>query len=128
MHSVTADQIIFIHDQIIKATGGSLGVREPGLLLAIVNKPAASFAGSELYPTVFMKAAALYEALCNYHVFTDGNKRCSIAVMEYFLHKNNLTLTASKQAKEDYTLHIATTNPDLADIAAWIEQHSKESN
>lgn len=126
MSSVNADEIVFIHDQIITATGGGLGVREPGLLLAIASKPSASFGGEDLYPTIFMKAAALYEALCNYHVFIDGNKRCGIAVCEYFLHKNQYVLTASKIQKEEYTLFIAIKNPDLADVATWIQKHCKK--
>ncbi len=126
MSSISPDEIVFIHDQIIKKTGGGLGVREPGLLLAIAAKPHANFGGEDLYPTVFLKAAALYEALCNYHIFIDGNKRCGIAVCEYFLHKNNYLLQASRQQKEEFTLFIATTNPNLEEVAAWLQKQSKE--
>lgn len=123
---ITVKEIVLLHDKVVDETGGSLGIREPGLLNAIAEKPQASFGGKELYPAVFDKAAAIFEALCNYHVFVDGNKRCAITTLEYFLYKNNLVLTAGKNGKEKFTLHTATDNPDLADVAAWIKKHSRK--
>lgn len=127
MKYVTTSDIIYIHDKIIHETGGSLGVREPGLLESIAQKPQATFGGSQLYPTVFDKAAALFEALCNYHVFIDGNKRVAAMAMYRFLAINVYSLTASNKELEEYTLLVATTNPDLADMAAWIKNHSKKA-
>jgi death on curing protein len=116
--------IIRIHDRIIEETGGSLGLREPGLLAAVAEKPHASFGGEDLYPALADKAAAIFEALCNYRVFVDGNKRTAIACLEYFLHLNGQQLNASMAKREQFTLRIATTHPDLADVARWIQQHA----
>ncbi len=124
MRFVSLNEIIKIHDRIIGEIGGSPGIREPGLLAAIAEKPQASFSGTELYPTIFDKAAALYEALVNYHVFVDGNKRTAISTLEYFLYRNGRHLTADKIVKERFTLDTATNAPDLADIAEWIKRHS----
>ncbi len=122
-HLETTD-IAAIHDQIIEATGGSLGVREPELLKSIAQKPKASFGGQDLYPNIFAKAAALYEALCNYHVFLDGNKRTAVVSMYRFLVINGYDLTATNQELEEYTLNLATSHPDLAEVAGWIQRHS----
>lgn len=122
---ISVNEITLIHDQIVQATGGSLGIREPGLLKSISVKPFGSFGGQELYPDVFSKTAIIFDSLVNYHVFVDGNKRCGIAMLEYFLHKNGYVLKASKDEKEEFTLHVATTNPNLADISAWIKKHSQ---
>lgn len=127
MKFVDLDEIVHIHDRLINEIGGSTGIREPGLLLAIVEKPRASFGGTELYPTMFDKASAVFEALVNYHVFIDGNKRTAITVLEYFLHKNGYILTASANQKENFTLKTATNNPDLSDVANWIKKHSKKA-
>lgn len=127
MQYLTASDIVFIHDQIIEETGGSLGIREHDLLLSIVEKPQASFGGEELYCGVFDKAAVLYEALCNYRVFIDGNKRTAALVMYRFLAINGYNLTASNKEFEDYTLFIAIHNPDLADIAVWVKEHSRRT-
>lgn len=127
MKFIEIDEIVFIHDRIIDEVGGSRGLREPGLLAAISEKPQASFGGKELYPSMFNKAAATFEALCNYHVFVDGNKRTAITVLEYFLHKNGYSLHASKADKEEFTLKTAAEKPDLADIAIWIKKHSRKA-
>jgi death-on-curing protein len=124
MAAVSSIEIVRIHDRIVSEIGGSQGIREPGLLAAVAEKPNASFGGSELYPTVFDKAAALYEALVNYHVFVDGNKRTAIATLEYFLYQEGLRLTADKTVKERFTLDTATNNPDLETVVGWIKQHS----
>lgn len=124
---VSKKEIVAIHDAIVEATGGSLGLREPGMLAAVAEKPMAGFGDHDLYPSLYDKAAALFEAICNYHVFVDGNKRTAIAVLEYFLNRNGYSLDATKDEKEKFTLSIATSNPDLADVAKWIEKHSKKA-
>jgi death-on-curing protein len=127
MRFVSIGEIVAIHDRIISEIGGSPGIREPGLLAATAEKPQVSFGGDELYATIFDKAAALFEALVNYHVFVDGNKRTAIVTLEYFLYQNGLTLHADKMQKERFTLRTATDNPDLADIAAWIKRRTKKA-
>lgn len=127
MQYPAADDIVFIHDEIVKQTGGSLGVREPGLLASIANKPQTSFGGTELYPDVFTKAASAYEALCNYHVFIDGNKRTSAIVAYRFLAINGYELTATNKELEDYTVFVATKKPDIEAVAAWLKKHSRKA-
>jgi death on curing protein len=123
--TINPQTIIRIHDRLIEETGGSLGLREPGLLAAIVEKHHASFGGEDLYPTLADKSAAIFEALCNYHVFVDGNKRTAITCLEYFLFLSGQRLTASMAERERFTLQTASTHPDLGDVAKWIEQHSR---
>jgi death on curing protein len=125
MRHLEAAEITAMHDQIVEATGGSLGVREPELLESIAQKPKATFDGQDLYPDLFAKAAALYEGLCNYHVFLDGNKRTAAISMYRFLVINDYDLTATNQELEDYTLGLAMSHPDLAEVAKWIQQHSR---
>lgn len=126
MKFIDITEIVLIHDQIIEKIGGSSGLREPGLLAAISEKPHASFGGEDLYPSLFEKAAAIFEALCNYHVFVDGNKRTAITVLEYFLHINGYVLSVSNLAKEEFTLKVAMKKFDLAEVAKWIKEHSKK--
>ncbi len=123
---ISADDIVTIHDAVINEIGGSFGIREPGLLMSIAEKPKANFNGQELYPDIFIKAAALYEGLCNYHVFIDGNKRTSAIAMYRFLYINGYELTATNKELVQYTLQITTTKPDIVDIAKWIKKHSRK--
>jgi len=124
---ISADDIVTIHDAVINEIGGSFGIREPGLLMSIAEKPKANFNGQELYPDIFVKAAALYEGLCNYHVFVDGNKRTSAIAMYRFLYINGYELTATNNELVKYTLHIATKKPDILEIAIWIKKHSRKA-
>lgn len=127
MNYLGAEEIAAINEVVVEESGGSIGVREPGLLDSIANKPAGGFGDHELYPGVFLKAAVLYEAIVNYHVFIDGNKRTGFATMARFLAINGYELQITDQEIEDYTVSIATNNPDLADVAAWIKKHSKKA-
>ena len=127
MRYVSAQDIAAIHDQMIQATSGSLGIREPELLESIALKPQAGFGGQDLYPDLASKAAALYEALCNYHVFIDGNKRTAVLALDRYLSLNGHQLTATNDQIERYTLAVASGHPDLAEVAAWIKAHSRSA-
>lgn len=126
MNYLGADEIAAINEVVIEESGGSLGIREPGLLDSIANKPLGGFGNHELYSGIFLKAAVLYEAVVNYHVFVDGNKRTGFASMARFLAINGYKLALTDQEIENYTITIATAKTDLADIAAWIKTHSKK--
>ncbi len=126
MRPVTSKEILQVHDRIIEAIGGSSGVRERGLLVAVAQKPQASFGGDDLYPSLCDKATALFEAICNYHVFVDGNKRTAITVLELFLYRNEYKLIATKSQKEKFTLQTASSKPDLDKLAIWIKKHAKQ--
>lgn len=126
MKYLSADAIAAINEVVVKNFGGSIGIREPGLLESIANKPAGGFGKHELYPGVFLKAAVLYEAIVNYHVFVDGNKRTGFATMARFLYVNGYELNITDREIVDYTIDIATKKTDLADIATWIKKHSQK--
>lgn len=126
MYYLNPDEIIALNEVAIQETGGSLGLREPGMLEAIAQKPQAQFGGNALYPDVWLKSAALYEAIINYHVFLDGNKRTAVTALGYFLACNNFLLALTDKEIETYTVFVATNNPDLADIALWVDRHVKK--
>ena len=126
MNYVSANDIVVIHDAIVTEIGGSTGIREPGMLASVSEKPKTTFGKEELYPDIFTKTATIYEGLCNYHVFIDGNKRTAALVMYRFLTINGYELTATNKQLEDYTLFVATNNPDIIEVANWISKHSKK--
>lgn len=74
-----------IHERIIARTGGLEGLRDGAMLHAAVARPFATFAGEELYPDDFEKAAALFHSLIKSHPFMDGTKRTAFASALYFL-------------------------------------------
>ena len=125
---LVADELVVVNQVVVKHTGGAHGLREPGLLESIVIKPQARLSGADLYPDLFLKAAVLYEALVNYHVFIDGNKRTGFAAMARFLYINGYTLKLTEAEIVNYTLSVATLKPSLADIAVWIKTKAERIN
>lgn len=123
---LSAEEILVLHSEIIDATGGSHGVREPGLLASLAEKPKAAFGGADLYPDLFIKAAIYLEAVANYPVFIDGNERTSIIVAARFLYVNGHELDATNPAVEKFVLAVAADKTPLEDIAAWLKRSTKK--
>ena len=124
MKLLTPEQVLFIHARLVAETGGMHGVRDIGLLESAVARPQATFDGLELYPALFLKAAALIDSLINNHPFVDGNKRTGIAAAALLLRLNGYRLTASNLELEKFTLQVAMYHLPLSQIAAWFEQFS----
>lgn len=122
---LSAAQVLFIHSRLLAETGGTAGVRELGLLEAAVARPQATFDGSELYPDIHSKAAALMDSLVNNHPFVDGNKRVGITAAALFLQRNGLDLTATNDELETFTLQVAQGGLTTAEIALWFAAHTR---
>jgi death on curing protein len=75
-----------IHERIIARSGGIEGLRDAATLHSAVARPFATFAGHDLYPDDFEKAAALFHSLIKSHPFMDATKRTAFAATLYFLH------------------------------------------
>ncbi len=126
MHYLTLDEVIFLHDDFILTYGGSSGIRDFGLLESAIFRSQASFGGTDLYPTIFDKAAALLHGILFNHPFVDGNKRTAIGAAAAFLAKNGWSLKAKLEEVVAFPLAIEKTRPDIDTIALWLKEHSKK--
>lgn len=124
----TVEQVLFLHARLIEETGGSHGVRDVALLESAVARPRATFDTEDFYPDLLYKAVALLESLVGNHPFVDGNKRTGIAAAALFLALNGRRLTATNQELETFTLHVATSRPTIAEVAAWLAAHSSSGD
>lgn len=116
-------QILHLHRSLLAATGGADGLRDRGMLQSALARPAASFAGQDLYVSLAEKAAALMHSLVSNHAFMDGNKRVAVAATELFLLANGRRLEADTDALEQLTLAAAASQIGREEIRIWIEQH-----
>jgi death on curing protein len=123
---LSAAQVLFIHARLIAETGGAPGIRDLGLLVAAVARPQATFAGEDLYPDLFTKAAALMDSLTSNHPFVDGNKRVGITATGLFLVLNGRRLTASNATLEQFALLVAQSQLTFSQVASWFQDYSKE--
>lgn len=124
MRYLSAEQVLFIHARLIDETGGLHGVRDIGLLRSSVERPRATFEGADLYPDLFLKAAALMESLIGNHPFLDGNKRTAVAAAGIFLARNGFALDVSQRELETFTLRMALKEKDVPGAAQWFRKHS----
>jgi len=76
--------IIYFHQQIISLYGGTLGLRDEGLLDSALEQPRSMFDGSYLHDSLVKMAAAYGFHICNNHPFIDGNKRVALVAMDAF--------------------------------------------
>ena len=74
MTKFTKEKVLLLHQYIAAETGGSVGVRDEGLLESALQSAFATFDGRELYPTKEEKAARIGASLVANHSFLDGNK------------------------------------------------------
>lgn len=123
-HYLLPQQILFIHAQLVEQTGGAHGVRDIGLLQSAAARPQATFDGIDLYPTLFLKTAALMQSLTQNHPFVDGNKRTAITSAGLFLLRNGHTLTVTNAELEAFALTVSTEHPAMDWIANWFETHA----
>ncbi len=126
MIRLSKEQVLLMHERLIETTGGSIGIRDEGLLDSALSNPFQSFAGEELYPSVQAKAARLCYGLVKNHPMVDGNKRIGTHVMLVFLMLNGYELTYTQQELSDTILALASGKLSAEDIQQWIINHEKE--
>lgn len=120
---LTVDEIVMLHDKLLKTTGGLPGLRDRGLLESAVLGVDAGFEDIELYPTVEEKAARLAYALIANHAFADGNKRVGILAMLMTLTLNKISLRYTQTELIELGLSIASGVVKYEDILNWMKRH-----
>jgi death-on-curing protein len=125
MRYLALAEVVDLHRRLLEATGGAAGIRDLGALESALAQPKMTLAGSELYPTLAEKAAALCFSLVGNHPFVDGNKRVGHAAMETFLVLNGAEIDASLDEQERVMLDLAAGRADRSQLADWLRQHLK---
>ncbi|MBI5358482.1 type II toxin-antitoxin system death-on-curing family toxin [Candidatus Amesbacteria bacterium] len=121
--TVDIEEAILIHEIIIKRAGTTAGVRDFALLHSALERPKATYAGKDLYPDIFSKAASLLQSICLNHPFTDGNKRTAWAVTHKFLWDNSYLLKSKSIEAADFMVYVDNLKPDIRQISAWLKSH-----
>jgi death on curing protein len=120
MKYLTTQQVLRIHARSIELFGGDTGVRDLGLVESALAQPRASFDGTELYPTLADKAAALAYSLVRNHPFLDGNKRTGYGAMMMFLGRNGHTIGAPLDDHASVFQRPASGELDREGFRAWL--------
>lgn len=123
MKSLSKEQILKLHEQLIEQTGGRDGVRDYNLLESAIETPFQSFGGDELYPTIQAKGARLGYGLIKNHCMIDGNKRIGAHSMLVFLALNGIELQYSQKELYETILQVADGSLEYEDLLKWILEH-----
>lgn len=123
---LTLTEVHEIHAYQIKNYGGSLGVRDPGLLESACAQPRMSFSGHERHKTLFEKAAAYAFFIIKNHPFIDGNKRTGLHCALVFLYLNGMKIEIPSDELYDLTISLTTGSKTLKDFAAMLALHAKD--
>lgn len=113
---ITRENVLAVYNLLAEATGGTVGVRDEGLLISALEAPYQTFDGVELFPTVLEKAVRLGYGLVSNHPFIDGNKRIGILVMLTFLELNGITLDFKDSEIVDMALGVASGSYKYEDL------------
>ena len=125
MIKFSKEKILLLHKILAEATGGSVGVRDEGLLDSALESAFASFDGKDLYPTKEEKGARIGFSLISNHAFVDGNKLIGVYVMLSFLEMNGIKIRCSEEDLVNIGFSIADGSMDYDDLLHWIIEKSK---
>ena len=117
------EKILLLHRIMAQATGGSIGVRDEGLLESALEAAFSGFGGVEFYPTKEEKGARLGYNLISNHAFVDGNKRIGMYVMLTFLEVNGIHMDCSNEDVIHAGLSVAEGSMDYDGLLSWVREH-----
>lgn len=109
------------------------GIKNLGMLESAAGRPFASAGGSDAFPDVFDKAAALFHGIIGNHAFHNGNKRTALLTTLYFLGDNNCIVDrCDDEEMFEFTREVAAheiceeRNQELITIKEWFYRNSRK--
>ena len=123
MKIISVEDVILFHEKIIRATGGSDGVRDRGVIESALNRAQQTFDGQDLYEGIEKKIAVTCYSLIKNHGFVDGNKRIGVAVMLLLLRLNHFKVQYSQAELVELGLKSAAGEITEEEIEHWIQRH-----
>ena len=104
----------------VRVIGTEPEVRDYGLLESALARPRATAFGSDAYPVLDAKAAALLHSLARSHALVDGNKRLALAATIAFYGVNGRRLIMTNDEAYDLIIDVAAGKLDSVDGIAAI--------
>jgi len=113
---LSVDEVLAIHQGLLRRFGGPPGVRDPGLLESALHRPATGY-----YKDLVEMAAALFESLLMNHPFVDGNKRVAFFATDVFLRLNGWRLRVDAGDAHAFLIGLLERGEcDFARLVPWI--------
>ena len=107
----------------VRLLGDPPPIRDLGLLGSAVARPQTSAFGSDAYPDLVTKAAALLQSIVNNHPLVDGNKRLGWLATAVFLEINGVEASnASNNDVYELVMWLASSNPSLEELVTELRR------
>lgn len=123
MIKFSREKVLLLHQLLAEATGGSVGVRDEGLLDSALEGAFAGFGDKEFYPSKEEKGARLGYTLISNHAFVDGNKRIGVYVMLSFLEMNGIRIHCTDDELVHVGLSVADGTMGYEELLQWVIDH-----
>ena len=120
---LTVQLVQAIHSQAVAEFGGSLGVRDTGLLESALDRPRNLFAYGD-DPTLFDLAAAYCMEIVKNHPFIDGNKRTGDLTARAFLFRSGYLFEPDEAEEVHMIVALAAGEIDEVTLARWISENA----
>ena len=121
----SVDKVKLLQQLMAEETGGSVGIRDEGLLDSAIEGIYQTFNGKELYPSKEEKGARLGYSLISNHSFLDGNKRIGMFVMLTFLEVNGIRLECTNEDVAEAGFAVAAGKMGYEDLLEWVKSHEE---
>ncbi|MDE2811209.1 MAG: type II toxin-antitoxin system death-on-curing family toxin [Gemmatimonadota bacterium] len=114
----TIEEVIAMHNALISAFGGSLGLRDEGALASALMRPQLGY-----YDGLIQEAAALMESLANNHAFVDGNKRVAFFATDTFLRMNGHFINCDNDEAYAFFMQMFEASSfRFTELNSWLEE------
>ena len=123
MIKFSKEKVLLLHKLIAQETGGSIGVRDEGLLESALEVAFSGFGGEEFYPTKEEAGARIGFNLISNYAFVDGNKRIGMYVMLTFLEVNGIHMDCTNDDVAKVGLAVAAGEMDYESLLQWVREH-----
>lgn len=118
---LTLDELLAIHQKLIKEFGGSPGLRDKGALESALMRPQISY-----YQNIIEESAAFMESLAMNHPFVDGNKRMAFFATDAFLRFNGYYIHCDNDEAYAYFMKLFESSAFRFDnLVEWLRNKVK---
>lgn len=122
---LTMEDVLLLHEELIRNYGGRPGLRDAGLLEAALAMPQAGFGGQYFHTYPHEMGAAYLFHLVRDHAFIDGNKRIVLACAILFFKINHVAYSITEREAVELTYEAANGQMDKGSVTEFFRRHLK---
>ena len=122
---LTLEDVLALHDELIRRYGGNPGLRDAGLLEAALAMPQAGFALQYFHEFPHEMGAAYLFHLVRNHAFIDGNKRVALACAILFFKINRVPYSITEEEAVELTISAASGQINKNAVTEFFRRHLK---